>query len=344
MALSAGTLDVDATLVARPGQVTALVGPNGAGKTTVLRAVAGLAQLDRGSVVLDGEILEDVAAGLRLPPERRPIGVVFQNGLLFPHLSALENVAFGVRRRGASRSAARATAAGWLERLGLNRVAGLRPQALSGGQAQRVALARALAPQPRLLLLDEPVSALDQASRVEVRRALRAQLAAFGGVCVLVSHEPHEVLGLTSHVVVLQDGRVAQAGTPEDLAARPRTRYAADLVGVNLLDGRGLDGRVVLASGASVAVASSAQGPVLALIHPRAVGLYRNRPEGSPRNVWQAPVEDLDPEGDRVRVRLGGAIPLVAELTAAARAELALAPGLEVWVSVKATEVAVYPT
>src|SRR5438477_1050511 len=286
--LQAGALDVDAALTARPGEVTALVGPNGAGKTTVLRAIAGLVVLSRGCVRLDGDVLEDVAAGRRVAPERRPIGVVFQEGRLFPHLTAADNVAFGLRLRGVSRGAAREKAMGWLERLGLPDVAGLRPHALSGGQAQRVALARALAPQPRLLLLDEPVSALDPASRVEVRRALRTELATFGGCCVLVTHEPYEAVSLTSRLVVLESGHVVQAGSPDEVAARPRTPYAADLVGVNLLAGRGEGGRVVLGSGATVAVPGGAQGRVLALMHPRAVSLYGRRAEGSPRNVWLA--------------------------------------------------------
>src|SRR5437660_2600430 len=340
----AGALDLDAELVARPGEVTALVGANGAGKSTVLRAIAGLVAVSRGSVRLDGAVLEDAAAGIRLPPERRRIGVVFQDGLLFPHLSAVDNVAFGLRGNGVSRAEAGRRATDWLGRLGLDDVARLRPGALSGGQAQRVALARALAPQPRLLLLDEPLSALDQAARVEVRRALRSELARFGGCCVLVTHEPHEALGLTSHLVVLEGGRVVQAGTPQEVAARPRSSYVADLVGVNLLSARGDGGQVVLDSGAALLVPARTEGRVLVVIHPRAVGLYRSRPEGSPRNVWLARVEDIDPEGELVRVRLGGDTPVVAELTRAAREELALVPGAEVWASVKATEIAVYPT
>jgi molybdate transport system ATP-binding protein len=169
------------------------------------------------------------------------------------------------------------------------------------------------------------------------------ELATFRGCCVLVTHEPQEALGLTSRLVVLEAGRVVQSGTPEEVAARPRTPYVADLVGVNLLPGLGQGGHVVLASGALVSVRGGAEGPVLALIHPRAVGLYRDRPHGSPRNVWPATVGDIDPEGELVRVRLTGAVPLVAELTAAARDELGLAPGADVWASVKATEVAVYP-
>ena len=348
VALTRGDLRLDVALDLRLGATIALLGPNGAGKTTLLRALAGLEPLEQGRVVLDGLVLEDTAGGVRLAPEARPIGMLFQNYLLFPHLSALENVAFGLRCRGLARADARRQAEAWLERVGLADRAGARPHTLSGGQAQRVALARALATDPQLLLLDEPLSALDASTRLEVRRELRRHLASFPGVRLLVTHDPLEAIALADELVVLEEGRVVQAGTPADVSARPRSRYVAELVGVNLYRGKAALDRVVLPDGASLATpaAEAAQGDggdVFALVHPRAVSLHRREPEGTPRNVWKGTADSLDLEGERVRVRVVGPIPIVAEVTPAAVADLGLADGGEVWVSVKAAEVEVYP-
>jgi molybdate transport system ATP-binding protein len=341
--LTRGSLRLDVSLTLGMGATVALVGPNGAGKTTLLRALAGLQPLQAGRVSLDGEVLEDPAAGVRRAPEQRPIGVVFQDYLLFPHLSALENVAFGLRCRGVSRPEARRRAAGWLERVGLGDRARARPGELSGGQAQRVALARALATEPRLLLLDEPLSALDASTRLEVRRDLRRHLASFPGVRLLVTHDPLEAIALADLLVVLEDGRVVQSGSPADVSAHPRSRYVAELVGVNLFRARASSDHVTLAGGGALQVPEAGTGDVFALVHPRAVSLHRREPEGTPRNVWKGVADTLDFEGERVRVRVGGPIPIVAEVTPAAVAELALADGGDVWVSVKAAEVEVYP-
>ncbi|MBW3558012.1 MAG: ABC transporter ATP-binding protein, partial [Actinobacteria bacterium] len=285
-----GALDLDVSLSVGTDEVVALVGPNGAGKTTLLRALAGLEPLLAGRVVVAGQVLEDAAAGVRVAPEKRPIGVVFQDYLLFPHLSALENVAFGLRSRGRGRTAARQLAGGWIERMGLTARADARPDELSGGEAQRVALARALALEPRLLLLDEPLSALDRQARVEVRTQLRRQLAAFPGVRLLVSHDPVEAISLADRLVVLEEGRVVQSGTLTDISTRPRSRYVAELVGVNLFEGEGGGDHVVLDGGSRLVVAGAGHGRVFALVHPRAVSLHRRAPEGTPRNVWPATV------------------------------------------------------
>jgi molybdate transport system ATP-binding protein len=338
-----GALLLDVVLRVEPGATVAVLGPNGAGKSTLLRALAGLVPLERGRVVLDGATLDDPARRTYLPPERRPIGFVFQDHVLFPHLDALENVAFGLRARGATARAARRTAAEWLARVGLDDRARARPHELSGGQAQRVALARALATEPRLLLLDEPLASLDASTRPDVRRALRRHLAAHPGVRVLVTHDPLEAIALADLLVVLEDGRVVQTGAPAAITARPRSRYVADLAGVNLLRGRATAGAVVLDAGARLAVAEDTEGDVLAVVHPRAVSLHADAPHGSPRNVWRVTVAAIDPEGSRVRVELAGEVPLVAEITAAAAHELALRPGATVWCAVKASEVTVYP-
>ena len=337
-----GTLDLELSFEVADGELLAVLGPNGAGKTTLLRALAGLLPLQRGRVVLDGTVYEDVETGLRLAPERRACGVVFQDYLLFPHLSALENVAFGLRSRGVGRREARSRAAGWLERVGLGELVGARPAELSGGQAQRVALARALVTDPRLLLLDEPLSALDASLRPEVRRELVRHLAQFGGTRLVVTHDPLEAAALATRLLVVEQGRLVQSGTAAEVTAHPRSRYVADLVGVNLVRGQASGGVVRLAAGGSVAVADSIDGDVFAVIHPRAVALHRSRPEGTPRNVWQGEAAGVDLLGDRARVRVEGDLSLVAEVTPAAVAELALAAGGPVWMSVKATEVTVY--
>ena len=338
-----GALELRVDLQVDPGEVVAVLGPNGAGKTTLLRALAGLVPLTTGRITVDDQVLEDTASGISLPPERRPIGVVFQDYLLFPHLTALDNVAFGLRCHGRSRREARACAHAWLERMGLDDHAMVKPAALSGGQAQRVALARALAIEPRVLLLDEPLAALDVSTRTELRRTLRRHLDAFNGIRVLVTHDPLEAMTLATRLIVIEGGCIVQSGSGVEIAERPRSRYVADLVGVNLFRGRATGDHVEL-SDAVLAVPSAGTGEVFAVIHPRAVALHRRPPEGTPRNVWRGQIAGLDFEGARVRVRVTGSIPVVAEVTPAAVADLHLDQGGEVWVSVKATEIAVYPT
>ena len=341
--LTLGRLELEVELAVATGELVVLLGPNGAGKTTLLRALAGLVPLDRGRVVLDGRVLEDAEGGEWVATEHRPIGFVFQDYLLFPHLSALENVAFGLRARGLTKVEARRRAAAWLERVGLAAHAASRPRALSGGQAQRVALARAMAGDPRLLLLDEPLAALDAATRTEVRRDLRRHLASFDGTRLLVTHDPLEAIALADRLVVLEEGKVTQTGTPAEVSEHPRSRYVAELVGINLYRGQA-DGRSVrLVGGGTVVAADINHGEVFAAVHPHAVALHRRVPEGTPRNVWAGTADAVEVVGDRVRVQVTGPVPIVAEVTPAAAAELRLGDGGQVWVSVKATEVTVYP-
>ena len=342
LGLTLGTLVLEVELAVATGELVVLLGPNGAGKTTLLRAIAGLVPLERGRVVLDGDVLEDTAAGTWVPTEQRPVGFVFQDYLLFPHLSALENVAFGLRARGLPKAEARRRAAGWLERVGLATHAGARPRALSGGQAQRVALARAMVGDPRLLLLDEPLAALDAATRTEVRRDLRRHLASFDGTRLLVTHDPLEAMALADRLVVLEGGHITQTGSPAEVSGRPRSRYAAELVGVNLFRGHA-DGHAVKLPGGVLVVADDHHGEVFAAVHPHAVALHRQPPEGTPRNIWPGTADALEVVGDRVRVRVSGTVPVVAEVTPAAASELRLADGGPVWATVKATEVTVYP-
>jgi molybdate transport system ATP-binding protein len=324
-------------------EVVAVVGPNGAGKTTLLRAIAGLEALQRGRVVIDGRVVEDAATGVRLPPEEREVGVVFQEHRLFPNLTAVENVAFGLRARGVARTEARRRAGEWLARVGAEHLAARKPRKLSGGEAQRVALARALVTEPAVLLLDEPLAAVDSSARADLRHLLREELARYPGSRLVVTHDPIEAATLAGQLLVLEDGCVTQSGPLAEVTARPRSRWVATMVGLNLLRGTG-DGTVVhLAGGEQLAVPDEVHGAVFAAFRPNAVTLHRERPLGSARNVWQGRAAELHPAGDRARVRFDGAVPLVAEVTAAAVADLRLAEGGPVWASLKATEVEVYP-
>jgi len=338
-----GDLYIDASLSVQGGRIVALLGPNGAGKTTLLRAIAGLAPIADGRVVIDDQILHDSRTGVAVPTDRRPIGFVFQDYLLFPHLNVLENVAFGLRARGVGRTRARSIAQSWIERVGLAAYAGARPRQLSGGQAQRVALARALAVGPKLLLLDEPLAALDARARAEVRHDLKRHLSSFDGTRLLVTHDPLDAVVLADRLLIMEGGRIVQAGTMEELRTHPRSFYVADLVGINLYRGTARGGHVDLDAKRRLFVPDAGSGRVFAVLHPRAVALHRKRPEGSPRNVWSGRVAALDTEGERVRVRIEGYIPVVAEITPRAVEDMALRVGDEIWVSVKASEVTVYP-
>nr|WP_078901147.1 ABC transporter ATP-binding protein [Actinacidiphila yeochonensis] len=355
-----GAFRLDVELAAGPGEVLALLGPNGAGKTTSLRALAGLDPLTGGGLRLDGRVLEEPARRVRVAPEDRPVGVIFQDYLLFPHLSAAENVAFGPRCQGVPRARARAAAAGLLERMDLAEYGHAKPRRLSGGQAQRVALARALATAPRLLLLDEPLAALDAGARLDVRAELRRHLAAFEAVAVLVTHDPLDAMVLADRLVVVEDGRVAQTGTPAEIARRPRTDYVARLVGLNLYRGEAAGHTVRIAPGLVLAGAEEVSGPAFAAFPPGAVTLHRTRPADGDTgtgvstgtgadgaaNVWAAAVTGMESHGHRIRVTLAvrdGGLPLAADLSAPAVAELGLYEGVAVWAAVDAALVHTYP-
>jgi molybdate transport system ATP-binding protein len=347
VAVRRGRLDLRVDLTVEPSELVAVLGPNGAGKSTVLRCVAGLVPADSGRITLDGTTLDDAATGTFVTPERRPIGVVFQDYLLFAHLSALENVAFGLRARGTPKAPARRTAAAWLERVGLSGHERHRPGELSGGQAQRVALARALATDPAVLLLDEPLAALDAGARGDVRRDLGRHLESFAGVRLMVTHDPVDAYALADRVVVLEHGTIVQTGSLSEVTTRPRSSYVADLVGLNLITGHLKANRLTTERGGIVVSAQSpgagaADGPAFVAVRPQAISLHRAHPEGSARNVWQLTVDDIDQHHDRARVRLAGAVPIVAEVTPAAITELGIRPGDEIWASVKATDIEVY--
>lgn len=350
--LQRGELGLDLSLSVAAGEVVALLGPNGAGKSSVLRALAGLLALEHGRLTLDGIDLDSPADGIFVPAERRPIGVMFQDHLLFPQLSVRENIAFGPRAQRPFRRPSRRTtrrdaaepADEWMARMGLADLAHQRPDTLSGGQAQRVALARALARSPRLLLLDEPLSALDAGTRVAIRRELRRHIDDFGGMTVLVTHDLLDAHALADRLAIIEGGRLVQTGTLTEVTARPRSRYIADLVGVNLVRGNVVGDRLVTSDGVEIAIRTSEPGPSVAIIRPRSITLTRERPTAtSARNCWEGSVVDIERLGDRIRVGTEGALDLTAEITAASLDDLDLRPGDRVHASVKASEVEVAP-
>jgi molybdate transport system ATP-binding protein len=342
-----GVFRVDVPLEVGAGEVVAVLGPNGAGKSTLLRVLAGLHPLAAGHVRLGDRTIEEPRHGVRLPAQARGVGLVPQESLLFPHLRVRDQVAFGPRHRGAGRAEARREAQTWLERTGLAELADRRPAELSGGQARRVAIARALAARPGLLLLDEPLAALDVRAVMELRTFLRRHLAGVGVPTVLVTHDALDALVLADGLVVLDGGRVEQSGPPSEVARRPRSPHVAALVGLNLARGTstGHDVSVPADRGVPVQVvtASEQQGEVFCCFTPAAVSVHAARPHGSPRNVWPGEVAAMTPHGDSVRLEVAGPLPVLADITPAAVADLGLVPGAAVWVSVKATEVQAYP-
>ncbi len=338
-----GGFRLDVPLRINAGEVVGLLGPNGAGKTTALRALAGLQPLTAGHVTLAGRDLDRPDRRVWTATEQRPIGVVFQDYLLFPHLSALDNVAFGPRRHGVDRRTARRQAADWLARVGLTTHTDRKPRQLSGGQAQRVALARALAVQPVLLLLDEPLAALDARTRLDTRAELHRHLTAHSGATLLVTHDPLDALVLTDRLVIVEDGRVVQEGDAATITAQPRTDYVARLVGLNLYRGTADGHAVHLGDGFVLTAADALHGEAFVAFAPSAVALHSHRPDGSPRNTWPATITGLQRHGDNLRVQLTGPVGVAADITPAAAAHLDLAPNREVWVAVKATETRAYP-
>ncbi len=347
-----GAFALEAALEAPAGAVTAIVGESGAGKSTLLRLVAGLARPDEGRITLAGAVLVDRANGTFAPPESRAIGWVAQDYALFPHLSALENVAFGLRARGERAHDAREKAHAALARFGLDARAAAHPRSLSGGEQQRVALARALVLEPAALLLDEPLAALDPRTRRAVRGELRHRLEGLPCVTLLVTHDPADALALGDRIAALEDGRVTQADAREAFVRHPRTAYAAEFLGLNRIVGR-VHGPAAgglahfEAGGATLAVPDpGAEGPATVLLHPHDVTLSLEPPAGSARNVLAGAIAELVPEppaGDRVRVLLATRPPLAATVSRAAIDAMELARGTIVHASFKATAVRLLP-
>jgi molybdate transport system ATP-binding protein len=348
--LHRGNFEVSAAFQAGSDETVALLGPNGSGKSSLIGALAGLQDIDSGRIALGDRTLNDSATGLCEPPERRMTGVVFQDLRLFPHMSALDNVAFALTAAGVGKSQARTRAAELLSRLGLDESRHRsRPADLSGGESQRVALARALICEPQLLLLDEPTASLDVQAKAAIRPLLGQILRSFGGARLLVTHDPVEAMTLAARTVVLEDGRVTQSGTPEELRSAPRTPYVAELVGVNLFRGR-LEriepgaGRFTTDDGELIVAwpqeAAGSMDDVIATLRPADVSLYVDPPErGSARNTFRGPIASIAVEGERARVRLESSPRLVAEVTLGSVRRMGLREGDVVWASFKAVEV-----
>jgi ABC-type Fe3+/spermidine/putrescine transport system ATPase subunit len=344
--LALGDLDVDVDLAVADREVVALLGPNGAGKTTVLRAIAGLEPLDRGRVEVDGQVLDDPATGAFVPTAERPIGVVFQDYLLFPRMSALENVAFGLRARGVPKAQARARAEGWLERVDLADHAAARPRALSGGQAQRVALARALATEPRVLLLDEPLAALDRQLRETTRIELMRLQEQLGITFVMVTHDQQEALSMSTRIALMRDGRIEQVGTPAEVYSRPASVFAAEFLGgANLIMGRVIgygSGRLSIECDGGVPLEAPARegtapgDRVALMLRPESLRVAAAGDAGMPVGgpVLAGTIERVIFEGNALLVRVRtSAAPVITARIAAPVPSNALAVGASVCVS-----------
>ena len=298
-----GTVTIDAELTCQAGETVALLGPNGAGKSTLLTAIAGLRAIDDGYIRIESTSVDEPARAIFLPPEHRRVGVLFQDYLLFPHMTVRQNIAFGPKNLGITPEGE------WIAALGLTDLLDHKPNELSGGQAQRVALARALSTSPRLLLLDEPLAALDASTKQAVRAELRSFLQQFQHGTVIVTHDPVDALVLADRIVVLEDGRVTQEGPTAVVAREPRTEYLATVLGVTLVRGVARNGVIACDAGGELITSVETDGTVVAVIR---------------------------------RVDLAGPPPLSAAITPAAVAELSIAPGREIWASVKATDVSVH--
>lgn len=334
------TLDV--SLRIDGGETVVLLGPNGAGKSTTVSALAGQLPLSSGFIKIDDVTMDDADAEF-VPPQDRRVGVVFQDYLLFDHMNVLDNIAFGIAAGGAKMADARTEAGRWATRFDLGAHLAKRPRDLSGGQAQRVALARAIAIQPRLLLLDEPLAALDVETRAATRRILAEHLGQFEGPRLLITHDPTDAFLLGDRIYVVENGRITQTGTPDQIRSHPATSYVAAVAGTNLLTGHNRDGVLTLNDFDFELQTSNTQvsGEVLITVHPRVVSLYVDQPQGSPRNTWPTIIDAVEPLGDTTRIFLGDPLPIAVDITPASTAALGLAPGVGVWASVKATEVSV---
>ncbi|MGD9622847.1 MAG: sulfate/molybdate ABC transporter ATP-binding protein [Mycolicibacterium sp.] len=330
------------------GEVLAVLGPNGAGKSTLLLMIAGLIRPDRGRIELGGAVVTDTSAGTFVPPHLRGVAMLSQQAMLFPHLSVAANVAYAPRCAGHSRSTARVTAQRWLEVVGAADLADRRPAQLSGGQAQRVAVARALAAEPRLLLLDEPMSALDVTAAPEMRRLLRELLRGGLRTAIIVTHDLLDALAVADKVAVIEDGRVVESGTVRDVLSAPRSDFAARISDINLIPGTVSEPGVIRTNWGTdicgIGIGNLDPGAAaIALFRPTAVAVHLETPHASPRNVIVVTIAELNTHGAGVRIRgvdqPDGGTGLAADITASAAAELDLEPGMTVYFVVKAQEV-----
>lgn len=336
---------VEVELTVAEAEVLVLVGPSGCGKTTTLNMIAGLVRPQRGCIRTGEFLIFDAKEGIDAPVEHRRIGYVFQDYALFPHLTVEQNVAYGVRAHGVRKGNLRRRVDEMLQRFGIESLRRRRPATLSGGERQRVALARAMAVNPRVLLLDEPLAALDATARRTVRRDLRQFLRQFKIPTVLVTHDYEDALAFGDRIAVMNRGAVVQQGVREDMLLHPRSPFVAGFTGVNYFEGAAVrkDGELcaVRIGDALVYAVTDARGEVGVSFFPSDVVLSLEPPHGSARNVFCGPVREIVDLGARVRVYVRTALPIVAELTRDAAATLDLAEGRVVYASFKATAVRV---
>ncbi len=334
---------LDAEIRIENGSTVALIGPNGAGKSTLVAALCGLLRIDSGAIELNGVVFDDPHSGVFVGPKDRRVGVMFQDGILFPHLSVRDNVAFGLRSRGVSQDETATRVADWLDRLELRSLAGRMPAEMSGGEARRVSLARAIVTEPDLLILDEPLESLDISTRSHVRRLIASHLAEYQGPTLLITHDPTEAMLLGDELSILESGAVTHSGPPHAIRMHPKTPYAADIAGLNLAVGDALEGVVAVGSHRLMIADRTLMGRVAVTFHPRTVSLHASQPEGSPRNTWVTEVASMEVLGSVVRIETGEPMPVTAEITPSAVSSLGLSVGSPIWVSIKATELDVQP-
>lgn len=341
---SYGSFCLEAAFSVAAGETLALVGPTGCGKTTCLMIVAGLVMPDKGLVRFGERSFCDTGAGIWVAPEKRNVGTVFQDFALFPHMTVFENVAYGLRGKRIKGQRLRGKVVAALEMVGIGDLAGRKPAGLSGGERQRLALARAIAIETPLLLLDEPVSALDPHTRDSVRRELKALINSLGKTTVVVTHDPIDALTLGQRICVLEGGRVQQIGERRELLLYPKTEFVARFMGTNFftgsvtnVNGDGL--REMRVNGASIFTVETVEGEVSISFFPSEVTLSAEPPVGSSLNVFAGIVEDVVHLGDRVRVSVRSQVPIVAEVTHRSFVSLGLAEGQPIYASFKATSV-----
>jgi molybdate transport system ATP-binding protein len=348
MLVTRGTFELDVDLEVQPGEILALLGPNGSGKSTLLGALAGLIPIGSGTVTIAGRVLSSSDPYVSVAPEHRGVGLLGQEPLLFPHLNALDNVAFGRQSQGIRAADARREARGWLAAVRLDGLEQRKPARLSGGQQQRVALARALAARPEVLLLDEPLAAVDVGAASQLRMLLRERLVQAGTATILVTHDVLDALVVADRVAILQEGRIVESGPTQQVLGAPRTQFIAALAGVNLVTGvlerdgsmRVPDGRRF--AGRTLGVKPVTGSAVSAVFRPSALRVSAVQAGGTEQNSWDARVAALEPSSGGIRIRLAGDPDIVAEVSPVDVAEHALEVGSAVRVSVAEVDVALH--
>ena len=330
--LNRDSLTIDVELQLQHGEVIAVLGPNGAGKTSLLHALLGWLELESGWIMVDGEVIDSPDTDSYVPPQHRPFGMVFQDGLLFPHMSVEKNILFGAGKDFNLKPLA--------ESLQVSELLAKFPSELSAGERQRAAIARSLAARPKVLFLDEPFSALDIQGKRRGRSLLKEALAIEVSGCLMVTHDLVDAFTLADRVMIIEGGKLTQFDVPDRIRSRPGSEWIADLVGWNYYEGIGEGSVVTLPHGTTIFTAQDdLDGPTSISINPASVSIFKSQPSGSPRNSWLSSIQNIEILGGRARVSLVGEIDICADITTVAANELRQSISSEVWVSVKATEV-----